>query len=55
MLKEKLVEIPLEYRLTVLSAWQLAQGSFDLFRSELESAVWENPDLPVDWILEKFS
>ncbi len=54
MIKDRINQLPSEYRTAVLTAWQLAQGSYDLFRSELESAAWENPDLPVEQILEKF-
>lgn len=46
-------DLPCEYRAPVAQAVSFSDGSRDSIRSEIQSLVWEHPDLPVDDILER--
>jgi hypothetical protein len=44
-----------EYRMTVIAALKASDGTVLSFQQELAAQVWDNPDLPVQDILDKIA
>jgi len=42
-----------EYRISVINALRLSDGTLLSFQQELAAQVWETPDLPVQDILDR--
>jgi hypothetical protein len=42
-----------EYRISVVNALRLSDGTLLSFQQELTAQVWETPDLPVQDILDR--
>jgi len=42
-----------EYRISVVNALRLSDGTLLSFQQELAAQVWETPDLPVQDILDR--
>jgi hypothetical protein len=42
-----------EYRISVVNALRLSDGTLLSFQQELSAQVWETPDLPVQDILDR--
>lgn len=44
-----------EFRMSVLTALKASDGTLLSFQEELNAQIWENPELPVQAILEKIA
>lgn len=45
--------LPAEFRVPVITAVNVCDGSAESFRSEVEAQAYDYPDLPVQLILER--
>lgn len=52
-IKSVINNIPSEYRVSVLNALQSSDGTYLSFHSELMGQTWDNPELPVEEIMEE--
>lgn len=47
--------LPMEFRVPVINAANVCDGTLASFSSEMQSQVWDCPELPVDEIVEQVS